>query len=258
MKYSTYNNEIQYIIKQVKSAAKIIRTGLKNKVVLDKGKDDLVTDLDFAVEKFLLKKMNHKFKNFSVVSEEYNPEGKMSENCFTIDPIDGTINFANGLGHWCIQVALIKEGKNVASVMYFGNEDELFTATLGGGAFLNGKPIHVNNIEKSKVLYNFVVSKSASFSAIDLLKDITNKVSRHERVLGSQSCAFAYVACGRLGACVFGAYSRWDIEPGRLLVSEAGGHIIEKKGKYILAANNAEVGNAFNAEVKKYYNAKKG
>lgn len=257
MKFKTYNQEANFIIKAVKQASKIIKSGLKNKVVSDKGNDDLVTNLDYEVEKFLLKKMNKKFKDFSVVSEEFNPDGKMSENCFTIDPIDGTINFANGLGHWCIQVALIKGGKNVVSVMYFVNENELFTATLGGGAFLNGKPIHVNNLETNKVLFNFVISGSVKFSAVDLLDDITKNVSKHERVLGSQSSAFANLACGKLGACVFGAYSRWDIEPGRLLVSEAGGTIIDQKGKYIIGANNKTVCKAFNDEVKKYYNVKK-
>lgn len=256
MKYSTYNKEIKYIIKQVKQASKIIAAGLKNRVILDKGSDDLVTDLDLAVEKFLINKMNKRFKGFSVVSEEYNPEGKMNEKCYTIDPIDGTINFANNLGHWCIQVGLIQDGKNIASVMFFPTEKEMFTATLGGGAFLNGKPIHVNSNEPSKVLYNFVVSKSAKFDATDLLRDVTTSVSRHERALGSQSAAFANVAAGRLGGSIFGAYSRWDIEPGRLLILEAGGTIIEKQNKYIIAANTKETAKAFNECVKKYYIAK--
>ncbi len=253
MRYKTYNSEAHYITKVVMQASKIIKHGIKNKMVMDKGSDDLVTNLDLDVEKYILEKMNQKFVGYSVVSEDFNPDGKLSDNCFTIDPIDGTINFANGLGHWCIQVALIRGGKNIVSVMYFPVEKELYTATLGGGAYLNGKPIHVNSNEPSKVLYNFVVSKSATFEATELLKDITKNVSRHERVMGSQSSAFAQVACGRLGGFIFGAYSRWDIEPGRLLIEEAGAVIKEQVGKYVVAGNTEKTATAFNEYVKNYY-----
>lgn len=254
MKYKTYNSEVNYMVKTVLDAYKIIKSGKMN--VWEKEEDNYVTNLDLEVEKFILSRMQQRFPEHSVVSEEFNPEGKMSENCYTIDPIDGTVNFSSGLGHWAIQVALISGGKNVASVLYFPVENELFTATLGGGAFLNGKQIHVSNTETKSTVYNYVVSHKKCVDDMGLLESLRT-VSRHFRSMGSQSSAFANLACGRIGATVFGAYSRWDIEPGRLLASEAGAKFADHEGEYIIAGNSDDIVQKMDDIAKKFLLHKK-
>lgn len=251
MEFKTYSNEANYIIKVVKDAYKII----KNQDIEEfkKGSDDLFTNLDLACEKFIVEKLRKKFKDFAIVSEEYNANKKMEKNCFTIDPIDGTENFANGLPHWSIQVAMIENGKNVVSVLYFPIENELFVATLGGGAYLNEKPIHVNVRPDKESVYNFVISHTKNVAREELLNELGQKVSRHSRNFGSQSYAFACVACGRLGATLFGKYTRYDIEPGRLLVLEAGGAIAETPGEFIIAASNKSFAKNMYAVAKKYF-----
>ena len=254
MKYKTYNEEANFITKVVLDASKIIKKNLNNVHASFKGKDDIVTNVDIEIENFIISKMKEKFPNHSIVSEEFNPDGKMSENCYTIDPIDGTVNFANGLGHYGIQIALVTGGKNVVSVIFFPNENELFTATLGGGAWLNGKPISVRKTPFRDMLYHFVISHKAKFDSFEILNEIKTKVSRHVRIMGSQSGAFANVACGRLGATVFGCFTRWDFEPGRLLVEEAGGKFLEVKNKYVIAGFDEEAVKVFDEIVSKYYN----
>ena len=78
----------------------------------------LVTDLDWEIEQFLIGKIRESYPDFDIVSEEYNTNNEVTDNCFIIDPIDGTINFANKLPLWGIQIACIKDGKRVASVIY--------------------------------------------------------------------------------------------------------------------------------------------
>lgn len=250
MEFKTYSNEANYLIKVVKDAYKIIKN--QNIEEFKKGSDDLFTNLDLACEKFIVEKLRKKFKDFAIVSEEFNAGVKMEKNCFTIDPIDGTENFANGLPHWSIQVAMIEGGKNVVSVLYFPVENELFVATLGGGAYLNNEPIHVNVRPDKESIYNYVISHTKNIDREALALDIS-KISRHSRNFGSQSYAFACVACGRLGATLFGKYTRYDIEPGRLLVLEAGGAITETPGEFIIAASNKSLAQNLYKTAKKYF-----
>ncbi len=251
MRYKTYNSEIQFLIKIVKKASKLIKN--KEFKVWEKKPDDFVTSLDIEVEKFILSKMKERFPNHVPISEEFNSNAEISDNAYTIDPIDGTVNFANYLSGWSIQIALKTEGKFIASVIYFPIEHELFSATLGSGAYLNNKPIHVSNTESSKIVYNFAVAHTSSVDSMGLLREIT-KISRHFRNIGSQSSAFCNLACGRLGATLFGGYNLWDIEPGRLIASEAGASFADHAGKYIIAANCKDTAQKFDAITIKYFN----
>ena len=251
MEFKTYSEEANYIIKVVKDAYKIIKDQKIEE--FKKGSDDLFTNLDLACEKFIVEKLRKKFKDYAIISEEFNAGQKMEKNCFTIDPIDGTENFANGLPHWSVQVAMIEGGKNVVSVLYFPVENELFVATLGGGAYLNGSPIHVNVRPDKESIYNFVVSHTKNVDREKMIDEIGKKISRHSRSFGSQSYAFACVACGRMGATLFGKYTRYDIEPGRLLVLEAGGAIAETPGEFIIAASNKSLADGMYDVAKKYF-----
>lgn len=86
------NDELKFLIKLVKDASLLINDEFEIKVKDENG--DLVTNFDYAIEKYITNKIKEKYPQFSIISEEYNSKEGLTDNCFTIDPIDGTINFA--------------------------------------------------------------------------------------------------------------------------------------------------------------------
>lgn len=221
--------ELEFLINISKAAGALIT---ENMEVFQKGENDLVTNFDFEVEKYLIKQIKENFPNFDIVSEEFNTNGKLSENCFVIDPIDGTINFANNYPLWAIQLACVKDGKTCAAVIYAPKLNELFYADENG-AFLNDKKISVSSLQKEKticahegrdkILHNIEISKSIS----------------HLRSTGSAAISFAFVAAGRFGANLFSRNNPWDYIPGIYICKKAGAKIIDKKDCHI-AANSLE------------------
>ena len=120
------SDDLLYLIDVAKEASKLITSDFEVKAKGDKG--DLVTNFDLEVEDFIITKLKDKYPNFDVVSEEYNSEQALTENCFVVDPIDGTINFANNIPIWAIQVAMIKNNEVTAAVIYSPKLDELYCA----------------------------------------------------------------------------------------------------------------------------------
>lgn len=218
--------DLKFLIKIVKQASKIITTNVQ---VMPKGdRGDLVTNCDIKIEKFLIDKIKKSYPNFDLISEEFGNSDKLTENCFTIDPIDGTINFANGLPLWGIQVACVRNGKTCAAVIYMPAMKELFYADETG-AYKNGKRICVNNLAPQKVLYN-AYNKYRSEKE-NLMYRKTYYCSAH---------FFSWVACGRLGAAIFSLNDHsWDIVPGIYIAEKAGATYVENK-KFKIIANSAD------------------
>lgn len=223
-------NELRFLIDTVKKANSLINTGM---IVKPKGESgDLVTNFDLEIEKFIIKKIKENYPNFDIVSEEYNTNNCLTDNCFTIDPIDGTINFANNIPLWGIQVACIKNGETVAAVIYLPKYEELYYADKNG-AFLNGTPISVNNLGINNGVYTI-----AGAQRYLKQKNMAN-VSIHYRDFYSAAVNFAWTACGRLSAVYFGYNSAWDYVPGMYLVKQAGGVVYDDENLHI-AANSQE------------------
>lgn len=236
MEIKKYKKEVELLTAWVKEAGEIIKNTKME--VSDKGTNtDLVTNLDYAIEKFLISKFNEHFPELSAVSEEFNADASLQENCFVIDPIDGTVNFANGLPGWAIQVAIVYGGELAVSVIYMPPTNELFVAAKGEGAYLNGEKIHVNSNPVNKCLFTLDAgSRLNKGKMIEELKEFT----RHHRSIGSAAASFSYVAKGALGATCLLKYSLWDFMPGLLMVKEAGAAVFDNKNKFVLVANKSE------------------
>lgn len=224
------NKELEFLKRVVIEASKLITEDFEVKAKDDKG--DLVTNFDYEIEKFIIEEIKKEYPEFDIVSEEFNSNGKLTKNCFTIDPIDGTINFANKLPEWVIQVACIKNGETVAAVIYAPKFNELFLADESG-AYLNDKKITVHNLPVKKCLYevlgkNRIPANKRMFA-----------FSRHLRNLGCAGIGYAYVAAGRFGGVIFRNETHWDYVPGMYIAKQAGAYIINEKECYI-AANSQE------------------
>lgn len=172
--------------------------------------NDLVTNIDLAIEKFIVEKLQKQYPTFKIISEEFNPTTQVEQDYFVIDPIDGTVNFAAGLPFWGIQIAMIKGGKTIASAIYLPKLKEMYHADPSG-AYCNRKKIHVNNkpIERSL----FVLYKASP----DFKRD------RYFRKFHSSAVELSWLAAGIIGGHVDYDSCIWDFAPGKYLVEQAGG-----------------------------------
>lgn len=224
------SSELKFLIKLVKGASLLINDEFEVKAKDDNG--DLVTNFDYEIEKYIMDKIKENYPEFSIVSEEYNSKEGLTDNCFTIDSIDGTINFAHNIPLWGIQVACIRNKKTCAAVIYLPKLNELYYADENG-AFLNDKPIFVNKLNVKKGLYT--VEGPENILGEYKMKEI----SRNYRDFHCAAVNFAYVACGKLSATNFVLDTLWDYIPGQFIVEKAGG-VIYNDTKMHIAANNEE------------------
>ena len=224
------SEDLKFLIDVVKNASFLINDELEVKAKDDKG--DLVTNFDYAIENYIIERIQEEYPNFSIISEEYNSKNELTENCFTIDPIDGTINFANGIPLWGIQVACIRSSKTCAAVIYLPKLNELYYADENG-AFLNDKPISVNKLGINKGIYT--IEGPGKF----LVSDKMISINRNYRIFWCSAISFSWTASGKICAVNVTADKLWDYVPGQYLVEKAGGVIYNSERTHI-AANSEE------------------
>jgi len=222
----------KYLCGIVQQAAKITHKSFNVYSKDDFG--DIVTDIDKEVETFLIEKLNHKYPEFDIVSEEFNPNHDMTSHCFVIDPIDGTINFAAGLPLWGIQIAAIENGETVASVIYLPKLEELYYAD-SDGAFLNGTRLEITPESQNRKNLFSVDGKGLP----KLLQMGENVNHRNYRHFGAASVAYAWAAAGRHNGYCLCVDNKWDYMPGMYLVKMAGGVVKDEPGHHAAAASQA-------------------
>lgn len=210
------------------------------------GENDLVTNLDLEIERFLIDEIKKQYPNFDIVSEEFNTNNKITENCFVIDPIDGTINFANNLPLWGIQVACIKNGKTIASVISLPRINEFYYADETG-AYLNDNKISVNEVPIKKALYS--IDGNNNLPSMERMR----KYSSNRRNFGGVCVSMSFVASGRIHGAVFRSNKPWDYEPGLFICKMAGASVKSIDG-FHAAAMNQEFLNILELETAKKQN----
>ena len=146
---------------------------------------------------------------------------------FIVDPIDGTTNFVRGLKQSAVSVALAHDGETVCGVVYDPFKDELFSARRGGGAFLNGDPIHVSARPLSEGVFGMgtAIYRREYLSPTMRLTEQLFRRSCDFRRLGAAALDLCAVACGRTELFFEYSLCPWDHAAGALIVTEAGGVI---------------------------------
>lgn len=225
MEVSMYAKEEKFLQQVVKQAYKHIIQKHTFEVSA-KGEKDLVTTLDLATETFIIEQLKKHFPNDYIVSEEFHSTSQLQGRCWVIDPIDGTLSFANNIRDWCIQMAFVHNGAVQASVIFIPTSKELYFAS-NQGAFCNGKPIHVqSNVEPENALFYMgnvnVKYKNMNTCACMFQQKLSEQIMR-TRNLGSAGCEFALVAHGKAHGYILFADNMWDYLPGMFLCEKAGG-----------------------------------
>lgn len=198
--------------------------------VTKKGRIDLVTAADLAVEREFRALVGARFPSHAVLGEETPVVGDPvpSTHRWIIDPVDGTTNFAHGLAFFCVSIALEVHGRVEVGVVYDPIGRELFTAERGGGARLNGVPIRTTSCETlvdamlcTGFPYTIREERRRQLHVFAAFLEEVQAVRR----LGSAALDLCYVACGRFDGYWEEKIHSWDIAAGALIVAEAGGRV---------------------------------
>lgn len=216
-------------VRAARSAGSIIGRGFENiddLQVEQKGTNDFVTKVDKEAEQAIISKIQQSYPDHSFVGEEGaniqgNPDFK-----WVIDPLDGTTNFIKGIPHFAVSIALLYKGRLDQAVVFDPIRNELFTASKGASAQLNGHRIRVGS---ARELSNTVVATAFPFKQREQLDNYMQSFSKifaqvgDIRRSGSAALDLAYVAAGRYDAYWERGIKPWDIAAGELLVRESGG-----------------------------------
>lgn len=226
---------IEFLTNVVKEAYLQIKD--TNTEISLKGEKDYVTNCDLIIEKYIIDEIRKNYSEVEIISEEFNHRKTTCEKYFTIDPIDGTINFANGLDIWGIQIAYIEKGETLASVLYFPKLEILIKSEKGKGTFINNVECKVKKyIDLKNSLVAFDFSKINKNNYI-LEKEVSEKIMRI-REFGAACFGFGMVASGKMDGYYIMQNTPWDIEPGLLACVEAGAKFYRDSNCTIVANSN--------------------
>lgn len=212
----------------------------KNVDIKDGNTGNLVTQTDRNIQEFIHERLKAVCPGFRFMGEEDDAENVAeealgSEPTWILDPIDGTTNFVHQFEFIVISLALCVDRQPVVGVIYCPLRDELFEATVGGGAFLNGKALKINaeglDLVQSLILTEFGATGKGSEEAVQKRMQQITKLVRHGvhgiRMLGSAAYNLTRVACNSAQIYFEQGIHAWDIAAGVLIVSEAGGVVSE-------------------------------
>lgn len=205
----------------------------KNFSVRHKGEIDLVTGVDIACEEEIVRVIRRAFPEHDVLAEEGEATERGSRYTWLIDPLDGTVNYAHGFPIYCASVALADGKGPVAGAVYDPERDEMFTATRGGGAFLNGEGIKVSGVSRlTDALLATGFPYTIRTTEKNNLKEFADFAMRAQalRRPGAAAIDLCYVACGRLEGFWEFHLKPWDMAAGALIVEEAGGKVTDSGG----------------------------
>src|SRR5215831_18972731 len=220
-------------IQELAREAGSVLTSYFGKVSVEyKGDVDLVTEADRSSEKLIVTRIRKMWPRHDLMAEEGSRIETGSDFRWYIDPLDGTTNFAHGYPVFCVSLALEYKGERIAGVLYDPCRDEMFAAEKGGGARLNGRPIHVSKVTRlaeSLVGTGFPSHKRHKNPNIHFYHQITLR-SHGVRRAGSAALDLCYVASGRLDGFWEFNLNPWDTAAGVLIVEEAGGRVTNFAG----------------------------
>ncbi len=201
-----------------------------------KSAKDVVTEVDHLSEALVVEAIRAAYPGDGIIAEESGEHASGAGDAPTagigrawvIDPLDGTINYANGIPFFCVAIALTEAGRPVVGVIHDPMRGETFAATDDGPATLNGRTIQASVKDQ---LTDYVVSMALSGRALIGRSRAVRKAVRVPRAMGSAALSLAYVGNGRFDAFVQqGGLSSWDVAAAGLIAERGGAHLTDLDG----------------------------
>jgi len=200
-----------------------------------KSKRDVVTNADYASERLVIDAIKARYPDDGILAEEsgehagvLRDDGSNNGRLWVLDPLDGTVNYANGIPFYCVSIGLVVDDRPAVGVVLDPARDDLYTATADGPACLDGEPIRASGKE---ALSDYVVSLAViGRGGLSRERRIAPLIRIHRR-MGSAALALAYVSNGRFDAFVQnGGLSPWDVAAAGLIAERAGAVVTDVNG----------------------------
>lgn len=198
---------------------------------------DIVTEADPAAEAVIVSRLRAAFPQHHIIGEEGGGMGAPAaeaDYCWHVDPLDGTVNFANNIPYFSVSLALAgPDGRPLVGVVFDPTRDEMYSAARGFGATLNDRPLRVSATHdlQNAILCTGFPYDIATHPDNNLRQWIHFlRVTRGVRRFGSAALDLCYAAAGRFDGFWESRIHSWDCLAGILLVREAGGQVTDYQG----------------------------
>lgn len=214
--------------------------------IREKQAADFVSDVDTGAETRIREVLDRMVPGSMIVGEEMSPTASTAgETVFVVDPLDGTTNFLHGFPAYSVSIGALSDGVIVAGAVLNIPNGDLYTATVGGGAFRNREAIHVSTVSTPN---RALVGTGFPFKNLEFIERYVAQFARITRAqsgirrAGSAALDLAWLAAGTFDAFWELRLAPWDIAAGLLLVREAGGRVTDLEGLDIEARSGPVVG----------------
>jgi len=233
---SRWADELAFTTELARRAGTILTDSYERLERIDyKSKRDVVTNADYASERLVIDAIKERFPGDAILAEEsgdhagvLRDDGSHNVRTWVIDPLDGTVNYANGIPYYCVSIGLVVNDVPTVGVIFDPARDDMYSAAVDGPASLNGEPITTSTKE---TLSDYVVSLAViGRGGLTRERKIAPLIRIHRR-MGSAALALVYVANGRFDAFIQnGGLSPWDVAAAGLIVERAGAVVTDVTG----------------------------
>ncbi|HEY3522459.1 MAG TPA: inositol monophosphatase family protein [Candidatus Limnocylindrales bacterium] len=243
--------ELEFAVTVGRAAGELLMDHYERLERIDyKSAKDVVTEADHLSERLILDAVRERFPADAILAEESGAHARHDGSTATapkgrtwvVDPLDGTVNYANGIPYFCVSVALVADGTPVVGVIVDPARDELFAAAAGAPATLDGAPIAASDKDR---IEDFVISLAlGGRRAVSRARAVRKRI-RVSRSMGAAALSLAYVGNGRFDAFVQSrGLSAWDVAAAGLIAERGGGRVTNLEGGpwFDLAKPNQSLG----------------
>lgn len=259
MKPNELTRALETAVDAARAAGELMRRNHRaTKRIAASSRHDIKLELDVRCQRLIERRLRRAFPHIGLLGEEGDAAVEQAGSRWVVDPIDGTVNFAYGIPHACVSIALeLADGdagsdatgvrRGVLGVVYDPFCDELWTALRGRPARLNGRPIRVSTrtrVDEAIISIGAGRRLTAISHMVETLRNLIRRV-RKLRSMGSAALALTYVASGRFDAYAELGLNWWDIAAGAVIIESAGGRFecrALRAGGYELLAHNGPLG----------------
>ena len=233
---SAWADELSFAMDLARRAGAILLDSYERIQTIDyKSKRDVVTDADYASERLIIRAIKDRYPDDAILAEEsgehagmLRDDGSGNGRTWVIDPLDGTVNYANGIPFYCVSIGLVVHDRPSVGVVLDPARGDLYSAAVDGPARLGDEPVAAST---KLALSDYVVSLAViGRGGLARERRIAPQIRIHRR-MGSAALALAYVANGRFDAFVQnGGLSPWDVAAAGLIAERAGAIVTDLAG----------------------------